>query len=296
MTLEYELKKRNNSNIPVYCFKQKVEIDTVEGNNYTIERNKKFYVAKGVDFSRHNLKMLCENFDGSTTRDIHKADYIILNPIYNSKNYYTNFEYISKRYFSGYKKYESIHVYEEDILQIIASKAVKISVNAINTILFNNREMPIIDVEQYKVLKSMFEGNSYEDIHLAVSLITNCNLHKSMYYVYKLICKYKWYIRNSKLHNSIKFKTLMVFYNETDILDFDENKIFLLLKEKNALTVYNLNAMMFSIKSHINSYIENKYNIEDIIVNLSITDELKNQVLQNEVNPNQLSLFNGKTE
>jgi hypothetical protein len=86
----------------------------------------------------------------------------------------------------------------------------------------------------------------------------------------------------------------MSYLGEKDILDFAEDKLFKLLISKNLLTKYHLNAIMENVKHSVKDFISSKYGSEDIVFTLSITDELKTQVLKNEVNPAQLNLFDGK--
>lgn len=264
-----------------------------------IKQGSKFYISKETVISRHNVRMLTEKFNSKIVRDIEKADFILVddNVLYKKREYlYVNHDakLISKRWFRAYKGSKYGFVYEKDILDILKYPSKIVHINVISSLLYENVDLPIIDEEQHKVLDSMLSSTNKSDVELAVTLMCNCNSDKSISYIYNLLCNYKWTIKNHRLHTNVKFRTLMHYLGEKDVLDFAEDKLLKLLISKNLLTKYHLNAIMENVKHSVKDFIVSKYGSEDIVFTLSITDELKTQVLKNEVNPAQLNLFDGK--
>jgi hypothetical protein len=270
----------------------------IHKEDITIKPGYKFYISKETTISRHNIRLLTEKFKCSIVRDINKADFIIINDslLYKQKKHlYIDYKrkIVSTKYFSKYEKYFRGYLYDKEILEIIKHSDKLVHTNVINSLLYDNVDLPIINEEQYKVLKAMFDSNNKSNIELATTLICNCNLNKSIVYVYILLCDYKWTINNYKLHKNVKFQSLLDYLKETDILSLDENKLLSFLISKNLLTKYYLDAIMKDIKKSATNYIESKYRTSEVKVTLSISDELKAMVLKKEVDPAQLSLFDG---
>lgn len=293
----------HRSSTPIY---DKVVVDQaydmsscrLEKDDISIKQGHTFYVSKETVISRHSIRLLTEKFKCSIVRDINKADYIIIDDgLLRKQRDYIFIDHdkkiLSKRYFYGYKKHITGYIYDKEILELVKHLDKLVHTNVINSWIYQNVDLPIINEEQYKVLEAMFNSDNKSDVELATTLICNCNLDKSITYVYSLLCDYKYSITNFRLHKNVKFQSVLKYLEETDVLNVNESKLLALLIRKHLLTKYHLDAIMKDIKRSATSHIENKYHTSEVKVTLSISDELKAIVLKKEVDPAQLSLFNG---
>jgi hypothetical protein len=209
------------SNFPIY---DKIVVDSrydmssckTQKEEITIRQGHTFYVSKETVISRHSIRLLTDKFKCSIVRDINKADFIIIDDNISYKqidHLYINYEtkFVSKRYFSNYKKYKMGYIYDKEILELIKHEDKLVHSNLINSLLYQHVDLPIINEEQFKVLTAMFDSNNKSDIELATTLICNCNLDKSIAYVYSLLCDYKYTIRNFSLHKNVKFQSLLKY-------------------------------------------------------------------------------------
>lgn len=276
----------------------------------------KFYIPSACSINRDIIKKYCDAYDAKRVLDINKADIVLFDDSYfgelNEYKIYKNpdtsdtRDYISTKYrytitYLGKTHYHTslgkkhFYIVPDDYKDIITSGKIILYANVVIHELYKNSEhISIIDTEQYKVLQNMFVSNDIKDVELAVSIVENCNIDKSIIYVYFLLCDavIKKKIIAYSFHKRSKFVTILnyldCYLNKYDYLQLDD--VFKTLERLNLLTKYNIDIYMKAVKANCIKHIKKTFDCDDIIVNLTITEELKNKIKNSEVNPKQLKL------
>jgi hypothetical protein len=278
----------------------------------------KIYIPPSCLLSRHDIKNYCELYNCKRVLDPTKADYIIINETYLPEvslvriwyDYNNNFAYTNARtntMYGGYKykKQIELFIFPDDYAYIINNQTKIVHSKNILTRLYNKSNLSIIDEKFYITLDTLFKSDTEEEVKLAVSLIENSNIRKSLIHILLLLTKHKFKITDYGLENRVKFSSMLHFITGIKEKDKSSNTIlksyisdstfFEILECHDCLTRYNINILMKYIKKHTEDHIRKWYNSDDIIIKLSLSDSMINKIKENEVNPNQLSLFQDGT-
>lgn len=319
------------STIPISTFEEPTEINIYSKNGFSSEQtvctrsledflyisdpdveiaNCNIYIPPTCLLSRHDIKKYCELYNCKRVLNYNKADYIILNNTYYPEatviNVYSNISgnkiYTYKRVYTSfigynYNGYRHVYIYPDDYLHLMNNKDKLVGSKNILTKLYNSADLTIIDEKFYITLDSMFNSNTEEEITLAVSLMENCNIRKSLMYLMLLISKHRSEIYYYDLQERVKFASMFNFIVNHDVNfdKFNHKYFFEILERHNCLTRYNINILMKYVKTYAEINLKDEFETYDLIVKLSLSDSMINKIKENEVNPNQLSLFQDGT-
>lgn len=135
-----------------------------------------------------------------------------------------------------------------------------------------NEDAAILDEEMFKQLNTMFDSEDRKSWVLALSIITDCNIQKSLHWILLLITAHGYNIKMLKERNHVNFKSLIKYIDKSnwDNLSYDDIMDVLLAKE--ALTPDILKSTALEVKERM----QKNYNTKHFMIKtIEVSDDIK---------------------
>lgn len=132
--------------------------------------------------------------------------------------------------------------------------------------------------EMYHSIKRLFESTDVQNTKLAMEAMANCDFEKSSVPLLLLVKEFSSKIQNSGNIHHVNFKSLLKFFNITDVQNITLDTIINSLKAKKLLSPSNLHILMplameqMKKDSHLKHF---------SVVEVDVTDEVKEALKEN---------------
>ena len=102
----------------------------------------------------------------------------------------------------------------------------------------------VLDEEMYTQIHRLFESSDKENTKLAMEAMANCDFQKSAVYLLLLVKKYGEKIYNSGNRHHVNFKSLLKYFQLTNITNISVDEMIDSLRHQKLLSIDNLNRLM----------------------------------------------------
>lgn len=142
----------------------------------------------------------------------------------------------------------------------------------------------VMDEKQYLGAKQLLNSKDVENTKLAIEMMANCDFEKSSVYLLLLIQEFGNKIFDCQNRNHVNFKSLLKFFNITNLRGVDLDDIISTLIDLNLLNQANLNVLEPLLVEDMNTYVNNYLTVDKIGYTDKVSEALDKNILDSNKN------------